>query len=297
MAQSSAAITYGAVGNREDLMDLITNISPEETPMYTMFKKSKAKATTHEWLTDSLDSAAANAQIEAANFSFTTPGTRTRVSNYTQILTKTWEVSNTQDAVDKAGLDSEVSYQMTKAMKEWKRDAEYAIHNGTGNSGASGTAREMTGVRSFITTNVETGSGSGSEDLTETMYNDLLQTIHAVGGNPDAAFVNGWQKRKISGFTGGATKNVDASAKKLIANVDVYESDFGLQEIYLDRYATTSEVLALEKDKWAVAVLRPLKSVDVATVGDAVRGALVGEMTVEALNEAASGKITGLATS
>lgn len=297
MAQASAVTTYAATGNREDLMDIVTNISPLETPMFSSFKKTTAKATYHEWITDSLASATSNAQIEGADYSFSQASARSRAGNYTQILRKLVEVSGTQEAVDKAGLDGEYAYQMQKKLKEIARDAEYAIVNGTGNSGASGTARELKGVLAWITTNVETGTGTGAEALTEAMYNDLLQDVYAAGGNPDTTYVNGWQKRKISAFSTPSTRNIDAEDKKLVASVDVYESDFGLQEIVLDRYMTTSVVAVLEKSRWAVAMLRPFKSEEVAKIGDAKRGAITGEFTVECLAEAANGQITGLSTS
>lgn len=265
--------------------------------MFSGFKKVKASATYVEWMKESLASAASNAQIEGADYSFTTPTARTREGNYTQILRKTLEISGTQEVIDKAGVESEYAHRMKNALKEIARDAEYAIVNGTGNSGASGTARELKGVVSFITTTVETGSGTGTQALTETMYNDLLQDVYNQGGNPDTTYANGWQKRKISSFSTPSTRNIDAEDKKLVASVDVYESDFGLQTIVLDRYMPTDKIVALEKDKWAVAVLRPFKSEEVAKAADSLRGAVVGEISLVSYNEAASGKIQELSTS
>ena len=297
MAQATALLTYDQYGNREDLLDIVTNITPTDTPMLSDFKKTKATARYHEWVTDTLASAAANAQIEGADYSFSKVASRSRTGGYTQILTKLVEVSGTQDAVDKAGVDSEYAYQMEKKLKEIARDAEYAIVQNTGNSGASGTARTLKGVLSWITTNVTTGTGTGTETLTETMYNDSLQLAYAQGGNPDTTYCNSWQKRKISGFTASTTRNIDAGAKKLIASIDVYESDFGVQAIKLDRFMDTDKIVQLQKDMWATAWLRPFKSEEVAKIGDAMRGSIIGEFTLEALNEAASAKITELATS
>lgn len=298
MAQSSAFLTYDAAGNREDLMDVVTNISPIETPMFSSFKKVKASATLVEWMTESLASAASNAQIEGSDYAFSKPTARTRVTNNAQILRKTWEVSDTQEAVDKAGVESEYAHRMQNALKELARDIEYALVNGTGNSGASGTARSLKGVLAFITTNVETGSGTGTQALTESLFNDVLQTAYAAGGNPDTVYANGWQKRKISAFSTPSTRNIDAEDKKLVAAVDIYESDFGLLRIKLDRYMPTDKVALLEQDKWAVANLRPIKvDQNVARVGSAKRAAVEAELTLVAYNEAASAKITELTTS
>lgn len=265
--------------------------------MLSRFGQVPVSARYHEWQTDTLADAAANAIVEGVDTDAAALTATTRTGNYTQILNKTFRVSNTQEAVNKAGRGSEYAYQMAKKMKELARDIEYALVNGTGNSGASGTARTLKGVLSFITTNVETGTGTGAEALTETMYNDLLQTIYDAGGNPDVTYANGWQKRKISAFSTPSTRNIDAGDKKLVASVDVYESDFGLQTIVLDRYMTTSVVAALEEDKWKVGFLRGVQHKPLPDNGGGPKGQIETEVTLEARNEAASGKITGLSTS
>lgn len=297
MAQASAVLTYDAVGNKEDLLDVITNISPTETPMFSSFGKVKAKSTYHEWLTDSLATATANAHIEGADYSFSKRDPRTRLGNWTQIFQTPVEVSDTQRAVETAGLEDEFAYQMAKALKEHARDIEYALVKGTGNSGASGTARELKGVLAWISTNVETGTGTGTEALTEDMFNDALQAIWEEGGHPDTAYANGFQKRQISSFTASSTKFVEADKKEIIQGVDVYDSDFGRIKIVADRYMDTDKVAILQSDLWKVAVLRPTKSIDVAKVGSSTRGVVESELTLEARNEAGSGKIVDLTTS
>ena len=297
MAQASAITTYQAVGNREDLTNLVTTISPDKTPLWSGLGKVQAKGRYHEWQTDSLASAADNAQIEGADYSFTRPDARTRVGGYTQIFTKTLEVSGSQETVETAGVPSEFRYQMEKRMKEMATDIEQALITGTGNSGASGTARRLKGILAFITTNVETGTGTGTEALTETMFNDLLQTIYSAGGSPDSAYVNAWQKRKISAFATSNTRNLEMDgAGRLMNFVSVYESDFGVIEVKLDQFMTTSVAAVLDSSLWKVAMLRGIHTEEVAHVGDAKRGALIGELTLEARNEKGSGKITGLTT-
>jgi hypothetical protein len=299
MAQASAVLTYDAVGNREDLTNVIATITLSETPIFSSLEKVAAKGTLHEWQTDTLSTGAVNHAIEGAEFSYAYPAYRARVHNHTQIFTKEVEVSGTQEAVAVAGLDDEFAYQMEKRMKEIATDIELALITGTGNSGASGTARDINGILSFITTNVETGTGtSTTETLTESMYNNALQTIWAAGGRPDTTYVNGFQKRKISGFASNSQRFQQVDNEGELKNsIAVYDSDFGRQKIVLDSFMTSTVVALLQTDMWKVAQLRPIKVVDVAVTGDAKRGALVGELTLEARNEASSGKITGLATS
>lgn len=298
MAQSAASKTYDRIGNREDLTDIISIITRHETPLFSGLAKVPATATLHEWQTFGLTTGSENHQIEGADFSFSLAGTRTRVTNNTQIFTKTVEVSRTQRVVNTAGLEDEMAWEMEQRMKEIATDVENALITGTGNSGASGTARELNGILNFISTNVETGSGTGSETLTEDMYNDLLQTVWDSGGKPDFTYVNSFQKRKISSFSTSNDRQLQMSeAGKLMNFVDVYQSDFGIQKIELDSFMTTSVVCAVQRDLLRVAVLDGIKMVDVAKVGDADRKALVGELTLEVRNEAGCGKITQLSTS
>jgi len=298
MAQASAVKTYDAVGDREDLTDVVATVSRSETPLFSNLEKVKATYRYHEWQTDALSTGSSNAAIEGADFSFTIPAARSRTGAYTQIYTKTLEVSETQRTVSVAGLEDEFAYQMEKRMKEIATDIEKSLFTGTGNSGASGTARELKGVFSWITTNVETGTGTGTETLTETMYNNALQTVWQAGGRPDTTYCNGWQKRKISAFSSNNARYQEVDANGELKNsIAVYESDFGKQRIELDYFCDTDKVALLQQDMWKVAVLRGIHPVDVATVGDAKRGALVGELTMEARNEASSGQINGLATS
>ena len=299
MSNSTAMQTYQAVGNKEDLLDVITNISPLDTPMFSAFGKSKAKGTYHEWLSDELAAATANAHVEGADYVFARRNPRVRTGNYTQIFVTPVEVSDTQRAVETAGLEDEYAYQMAKALKEHARDIEYAFAStaNTGNSGASGTARQLKGVMAWITTTNITGTGSGDETLTETMFNDALQAIWNKGGRPDTVYANGFQKRKISGFTASSTKFVEASEKEIVAGVDVYDSDFGRVKIVADRYMDAAQVAILQSDLWKTAVLRPTKHIEVAKVGSATRGVIETELTLESRNEAGSGKITELKTS
>jgi hypothetical protein len=289
--------TYNQNGNREDLLDIIVNISPTETPMLSGFGNGKASGTLHEWMTDTLAAGSNGRVAEGAAFTAGTLAARTRVGNYCQINRKSFEVSDTLDAVEKAGVKGgEYEYQMAKAMKIIATDMEVDIVSGTSAAGASGgTARNARGVLSFIATNIETGTASTTDEaLTESMYNDNLQTIFDSGGNPDTTYANGFQKRQISAFTASQTRNIEATSKKLIASLDVYESDFGMQRIILDRYMDTDKIVQLQKEMWKVAMLRPVKHTPIAKVGSSRRGMIEAEWTLESLNEKASGKITEL---
>lgn len=293
MAQATTTKTYDVVGNREDLTDIVSVISRKETPLFSALSRTKAKSTYHETQVDTLSTGSDNAQIEGADYTLAVAAARTRQGSYTQIFSKTVSVSKTQQAMDPAGIDNEFAYQTQKRMKEIATDVEKALVTGTGNAGASGTARRLKGILSYIATN--NASATGSRALTETIYNDALQTIWAAGGRPDRALVNGAQKRKISGFATSNTRYLEMNEDaKLINKVSVYESDFGVQRIELDPFMDTDKVALLQTDLWRVAVLREIQYDDVPSVGSYKAGVIEGELTLESQNEAGSGKITQL---
>lgn len=276
------------------LMITKLNISPVDTPFYSRFGKVKANATTHEWLTDSLASYADSAAIEGADYSFSKVASRTRLQNWTQTVVTAVEVSDTQRSVDTAGIEDEFAYQMAKKMKEHARTMEAALVSGTGNSGASGTARTLKGVLAWLTTTVTTGTGTGTETLTEAMFNSTLQSVWSNGGMPDTAYANGYQKRMISSFTAGNTRNIGSSEKEVVVGVDVYDSDFGRIKIVPHRALPVSVVAILQNDLFKVATLRATKKTDVAKIGSATRAVIETEFTLVSHNEAGSGQITGL---
>lgn len=287
--------TYTAVGNREDLSDIITNIAVKETPIFSMFGKEKATGTYHEWLEDDLRAPKDNAMVEGGNYTVEAPSPRVRKGNYTQIFTQAYGVTKTQEAVMKAGVKSEIAYQMAKAMKEIARDVEKAIiENSAAVAGdATTTARKMGGIPAQVSTNV-LGNGGTPRALTEGLLNDGIQAAWDAGGDPDTVVVNGAKKRLISSFTAGTTKNVDAKDKKLIAAVDVYESDFGLVKIIADRWMVNNKVYILSKDYWKTAYLRPFTQEDLQPQGSRKEKVIEGELTLVGRAEKANAIITDL---
>lgn len=116
------AITYDDNTRREDLVDVLTNVSPDATPLLSSWKQTTASNTLHEYLQDTLAAAGANAQPEGQAFSVTDPTQPTRLNNNTQIFTDWVTVSRTQMAVDHAGQGDPMKYQITKQLKEQAKD-------------------------------------------------------------------------------------------------------------------------------------------------------------------------------
>jgi len=293
MAQS---LSYNNPAMREDLLDIITNLSPTENQLFTGLAKSKAEATVHNWLVDSYDTVTNTStdkkSVEGADFGTGDVTNPVRKSNYTQIVKQDWKVSGTEMATRHAGMPNPKAYHVAKALVNWKNKAEWAILHGVAAAGNASTARELGGIFDQIVTNKVANAAT---DLTEELFNDYMGNVWASGGNADAAYVGAVLKRVISGFTAGSTRNIDSSDKRLVSAVDVYETDFGIVKLFKHRYldsvvaaADTHNLLLLTESTWAYAGLREPKNIDAAVTGDFVKGAIVGEFTLEGRYEAAN---------
>lgn len=309
--------TYAAVGMREDLSDVIYNISPTDTPFMSTIGKTKATAVYHEWQTDSLAAAAANAAVEGADASTATLSATTRVGNRTQISQKTIGVTGTLEAVDKAGRKSEKAYQLAKASAEIKRDMEFTLLNNTvqSNGTAGSTARVLGGLQTWLATNGDFGSGgsagaSGTTARTngtnrtfdEATLKTVVKEVFESGGSPKILMVTPAHKQTVSAFAGIAAQRYMAPSDApttIIGAADVYLSDFGSMSVVPNRFMlsgnSANEVaFVLDPEYAAVAYLRPFQTKDLAIVGDAERTQLLVEYTLEVKNEAAHGIVADL---
>jgi len=310
MAQATGSFsTYDAIGNREDLSDMIFDVSPTETPFLSAIKKVKATGTNHEWQTDALTAAdGTNAHIEGDDATPVAPAATTRYGNYTQILKKHAVIPGTQEAVLKAGRKSEMAYQVARRLKEIKRDAEAAMIGevAIGNAKVAGndtTAREMGSLFTYMTTNVSLGAtgavstGDGSDvmttgtdrDLTEALIDAVAATTYTNGGNPTMLCVSPTNKTVVGDFDPtGATRNVETDNGKLVTAVDVYVGDFHTLQVVPCRQLIGDNVIGLDPEYMAAAELRGVQTKDLAVTGDSIRKEITWELTLEVCNEAAS---------
>lgn len=304
---SGAAFTGAA--NREDLLDVITILSPTDTPLFTMTRKAKVNNVAVEWLTDLLDTAASNAVVEGSSAVFTNATARVRLLNYCQISREQYDVSDTQRAVNPAGIRDEFRYQMGKAMKQWKRDAEYDIVNGNTASAAStrcarGIYRWLDGFSSVTATVSNSATNSGN-DIQEDDLNARLMAVWTVGGLCDYVVCTPTQKRAIStNFAGSANsrRTMPVTDNSVVNVVDWYYSDFGNVKILPHRWMHSAAVgtvnlqritLCLQSDKWVLGFLRPPKNVPLAKIGSSERAMVEGEWTLICLHPSANSFVSG----
>lgn len=319
---SGTATRYDMKGLREDLSDVIYNISPEETPfMSSAGKGPKASQTLVEWQTDSLAAVdTANAQLEGDDASYSTPAATVRVGNYCQISRKTLVLSGTLEAVDKAGRRSELAYQMAKRGAELKRDMENAfLQAQAGDAGGVGTARTLAGLNAWIKTNDSLGTSGASPTytsgvpsavrtdgtqraFTETILKEVIQAVWTQGGTPKTLMVGPFNKGVVSGFSGIATRNFDMSNVKpsptaIIGAADVYVSNFGTLRVVPNRFQRERDAWVIDFDLVDVSYLRPFKTETLAKTGDAEKRMLLAEYTLRVKQEAGLGLCADLTAS
>lgn len=302
-------------GNREDLSNVMWDVSPTDTPVLTMCGKNSATGTAHDWLTDTLADAADNKNIEGNDVTGVQAASRVRLSNYTQILDKTALVTGTQEKVLKGGgVKSEMAYQLARRMKEMKRDGEFAMI-GQSNAKAGGSesvAREMGSLDAYLVTNnqfaatgssVPTGDGTDVSDyagtdraLTEAIFEGGLQSLFTnSGGNESVnAVVSAKHKGIISDFTSAATRYVTTDDKKLVASIDVYVGDFHTVRVIPDRYIKANLLYIIDPEYIKCSELRSMHSFDLAKNGDSDRKQVIWEWTLEVCNEKAHVNIADL---
>jgi hypothetical protein len=308
--------TYAAVGLREDLTDVIYDISPQDTPIMSSIGKGKATAVSHEWQTDALAAATfGNALVEGADATAASLSPTTRLNNFTQIVGKTVQISGTLESVDKAGRKSEKAYQLAKASAEIKRDVENIITaNQARNAGDSNTARKMAALLSWIKTNTNkqgsTTTGTDPETIgvstrgdgttrtfTEAMLKDVIQKVFTSGGTPSLLVVPPAGKQKVSSFTGIAQHRINTQGTgkvTILAGADLYQSDFGVLQVVPDRFMRNRDALVLDPEYAAMSYLRPFQTNELAKTGDSEKTQILAELTLEVRNEAAHGGVFDL---
>lgn len=368
-----ATYTYKAVGNREDLTDIIVNISPDENFLQNKFGRTDVSAMQHDWLTDSLRPAGANRKKEDEDFATAEAVSRVRLANYMQHFMVGYKISDAQEKVLKSGIKSEVAYQMVKAGKELSRDLEWAVvNNSTAVAGVAGTGGQFGGVKyfnggdaivanhtagvfTFANHKLQTGGAvvfyipsggtmytnvtanklyfvrvidansfkiyatpqnaqgdtsaitptgtptnvyvtrsnviSLNGALTETALNDIMQMTWTQGASIESAVMSGKNKRTVSGFTAGATKNRDASDTKIKAVISVYESDFGIVNLESHRQYADDRLDFFEYQYWKLAYLSPFHVEDVPRKGTYTEKVITGMCTLENRSPISNGVI------
>jgi hypothetical protein len=312
---ANTVLTTAAIGNREELDNFVSLITPSDTPIYTMAGKEKAESKHPEWEYEDLDTTGDNAQPEGNEFSFDAVTAPTRVGNYTQIFTKTFTFSGTQQAVSNAGNVEKRTHEMMKKGKALRKDIEYSIVLNTASTNAD--PRRSGGLPTWLTTNVSRGSGGSSGGFssgvttvettgtlrawTKAQTDTLLQSIYQQGGDVTTVVVSPWNKAVFATFMSDANVAefkyaAGKGTNTIIGTADIYEGPLGTVKVMPNRVmataaATARRVFAIDPEMVKWMSLRPIQEVDVAKTGDRESGVLLAEGTLKVVNEKGIGVI------
>lgn len=311
---SNTQQTFATIGNREDLEGKIYKIAANKTPFTSNIGSDTAKSNYHEWQTFALRAPAANAHVQGDTTAATAVKVTARVGNRTQIFKEVGAVSGTQEAMDHAGVSSELAWQKVQKGEELATDIELRmLGNYASVTGDASTATESAGALAWLSSNVSRGAGGSSggfsagnvaaatngtqRALTETLLKAVLASSFSNGARPSQAYMGATHKQQFSAFTGIADIRADVSGKSqatIYGAADVYVSDFGAITAVPVQYGLTRDVLLIDPAFWAVGTLRPMKSEMLAKVGDSQAFHIVAEKTLICRNEKSSAVIADL---
>jgi hypothetical protein len=312
--------TYQTVGIREDLSDIISRIDPTEVPFTSNIGRSKATNTRHDWQIQTLAAATnTNAQIEGDEASVDAAVATTRPWNYTQIADKVASVTGTNRAVNTAGRDDEMEYQVMLKGLELRRDVEtQMVTNKASVQGNSATARVSGGFECWLTSNVSLGTSGTTtgfssttglvaaptdgtqRTFTEALLQAVVRSAWTNGGRPKILMLGPFNKQRFSGFSGIAAQRRDVKGMDqatIIGAADVYVSDFGNLNVVPNVFQRDRTALLIDPKLVKKAQLRPMKNWEIAKLGDQTRRQILEEYTLEVVNEAGHGKVADLLTS
>ena len=288
--------TFDQVGKREDVEDIIYDISPTDTVMLSSIGTSTAGATLHQWLQDSLAPVAANAKVEGADAGNASTVTQTVKTANTQIFDKVVQVSGTAEAVGTYGRTSDLAYAIAKAGKEIKRDIEHSFVGAgqAGTAGNSSTARQLTSAANQISAATTNTAGS-NRSLSEALVLDVAQKVYEKGGDATQMQVTPSHSVTVAGFATAAGRQRDfGTGTTVVQAVDVLITPFGQLSVTPNRHLDANTVLILDTEYWSRAVLRPMQTVVLARTGDSDKRQMLTELTLVCEHDEASGKIDAL---
>jgi hypothetical protein len=305
--------TYDQVGEKEDISDVISNISPTTTPFQSLIKTERVNNNLYQWQEDALAAVASNAQLEGFTASDVALGATTMRQNYTQIMAKTINISATADAVSTYGRAKETAYQLSKKSAELKREFEYHLVGiaQNANAGAAATARTFANafgtyvggaavINADVTVTTDSDgvtAGNQAGALTEANLLSVNQKLYEQGSEGKYIMVKPADALIVAGFAAasGRTRDINTGNSRQIVNaVDLYVSPFGEQKVIINRFLKADECLVFDPAMWSLVVLRPFTRELLAKTGDNDRHMIVGEYSLKHKNVRGTGRITNL---
>lgn len=309
--------TANAIGQKEDLSDVIYRIDPDTTPLVSNLRKVTKNAINFDWQVQELSAAASSPAVEGATVSSFTDTPTTRHQNTMQIALRAYSVSDTMDAIDAAGRERESNYNKLLRGIEARRDVEFTLLTDQAEV-ASGTRK--TGALPSWISNYDTGASptlnagftadgdnlpitdaatdAGSDGIADdwgtprafaiSQLNTVLQACREDGGQPNLLVMSPKQKVAFSAAAisaqGTSVLNNEVQMREagdasMTGSVTVFVSDFGSLTTTVDTFCPSERIYAIDTDYAELATLpgRNFAAQDLAKEGDSTRGFVVCE--------------------
>lgn len=310
--------TTPAKGLKESLADFIENISPEDTPIYSMARKSSISATFEEWQTDVLAAGTKdNAIVEGADASYATPTATKRLGNYVQTARKDFKIASMLDIVKKAGRSTETKYQAYKQGNELKTDVEASLsQNNPAVAATTSVAGKSASLETFAWDVVSHGTNGATavvtagapttaitdgtqRALTEILVKAVLADGYGKGARYKMAVMGPTQKQAFSALAGlSSTRNNFSTMKGkqgvILGAADVYVSDFGDIALVPSQFMRNRTILFLDPEGLEVKMGRRFKEEELAKTGDAEGRQIIADFTLVVRNPRQVGKLADL---
>ncbi len=322
-APTGTTVQGSSVSNREDLLDVLTILAPEETPVLSSANKSQAKSTFVEWTVDSLDSVNTSGISEGTDItSFTDKfSKRARLGNYIQKFRRDYLVSDLQEAVDSVG-PAKVAQAEAKAIRELKRDVEATIisDNEMSSENGTGTPYALRGLGKWINNDPQsvnpvpsdfrtsTDAIHASGTFTEEKLNDIITAIFRETGNAESLMLvaDTALRRDVTDFARIASDakemrrvNYNGGEAEITISVEMYQSDHGMISIVNMNPDTSPDTTNkdvgyfINPEYFGVAELIPMGSTRLPNLGAGERGYVDCALTSLIMHPQAHGKVTG----
>ena len=292
-----------AVGEKEQLADVIYRIDPDETPIFSALKKETSNGIFTEWQVQELASASATNYVnEGADASIGTPTATTRLGNYHQISVAAVAVSKTLDAVEKAGRDRELAYQKVLKSLELRRDIEKSIGD-TDVARSGSDPRKSASLSCWITngsvgaTAGAFGTGDGTDTITDgddraltlALIEDGMQDAWTDGGNPKMMVCSATNRANFSNLTASSNlvnnqvNMTQAKEVTYVGSTSVFLTDFGTIEVAPSRFMGNDRAFLIDPDFASLCTIngRNFTENEIAATGDAEKFQIVTEWALK----------------
>jgi hypothetical protein len=291
-----------AVGEKEQLADVIYRIDPDETPIFSALKKETSNGIFTEWQVQELAAASGTNYVnEGADASIGTPTATTRLGNYHQISVAAVAVSKTLDAVEKAGRDRELAYQKVLKSLELRRDIEKSI--GDTDVARDGSDPRKSASLSCWITNGSVGAtgafatGDGTDTisagtaraLTLQQIEDAMQAAWEDGGNPKMMVTSATNRANFSNLTASSNlvnnqvNMTQAKEVTYVGSTSVFLTDFGTIEVAPSRFMGNDRAFLIDPDFASLCTIngRNFAENEIAATGDAEKFQIVTEWALK----------------